>query len=110
MLFRSILGFLVVFFGTAATLIAAVLSYKFRNIRVWRLPVLSAVPPVIVNAVIIGLELTYMIEGAFLGRTFILNAVYVGAGQLIACFALGLPLVYLLEKAGIPQKYLGDLK
>jgi len=110
MLGVNILGFLDIFFGTAATLAAAILSYKFRNIRVRGVPFLSAVPPVIVNAVVIGLELTYMIEGAFLGRTFILNAVYVGVGQLIACFALGLPLVYLLEKSGIPQKYFGAQK
>ena len=107
MLGVNILGFLDILFGTAATLIAAIFSYQLRNIRVRGLPVLSALPPVIVNALVIGLELTYMIEGTFLGKTFALNAAYVGAGQFVACFMLGLPLVYLLEKAGIPQKYFG---
>lgn len=46
-------------FGTLATLIAAVLTYLFRNIKFKRLPLLSLLPPVIVNAVIIGLEIAF---------------------------------------------------
>ncbi|MBR5190814.1 MAG: QueT transporter family protein, partial [Clostridia bacterium] len=44
--------------GTLATLIAAVLSYKTRNIKFKDLPLLSAIFPVLSNAIIIGLEIT----------------------------------------------------
>lgn len=100
----NILGIVDVVFGSAATLVAAILSYRFRNIRMGRLPVLSAVPPVIVNAIVIGLELTYAEVGAFQAQAFAFNALTVGIGQLISCFALGLPLVYLLEKSGAADK------
>ena len=50
--------------GTLATLIAAVLSYKTRNIKFKDLPLLSALFPVISNAIIVGLEITlFMPEG-----------------------------------------------
>ena len=101
----NILGAFDILFGTAATFAAAVLSYRFRKIRVFGLPVLSAVPPVVINAVVIGLELTYVMWGKFVVEAFLINATAVGAGQLISCFALGLPLVYVLEKSGAAQKY-----
>lgn len=104
----NIIGFLDVIFGTAATLIAAICSYKLRKIRVGSFPVLSAIPPVLVNAVIIGLELTYMMTGSFNAGVFAVNALQVGAGQLISCFVLGLPLVYLLERTGLAGKYLSN--
>lgn len=46
-------------FGTAATLIAALLTYALRNITFKGLPLLAMLPPVIVNAVVIGLELAF---------------------------------------------------
>lgn len=104
MLGTNILGFMDVFFGTAATLIAAVCSYKLRNIRFGKLPVLSAVPPVLVNALVIGMELTYMEVNNFDPGIFAANALSVGIGQTISCFVIGLPLVYLLEKTGVYKK------
>lgn len=100
----NILGFLDVFFGTAATLIGAICSYRMRGIRFHNLPVLSAVPPVLVNALVIGLELTYMEAGSFNAGIFAFNALNVGIGQMISCFLLGLPLVYMLEKTGVAKK------
>ena len=32
------------------------------------------------------------------------NALTVGGGELIACFALGLPLLAALERAGVPER------
>lgn len=106
----NILGFLDVFFGTAATLAAAFLSWKLRNVRVWRLPVLSAIPPVLVNALVIGLELTVLEAGGFHAGIFLLNAAYVGLGQAAACFGLGLPLAYILEKTGVARRCFDGLE
>ena len=97
--------------GTVATLIAAWLSYWASGVKLFGLPVLSAVPPVVVNAVIIGLELTLLeMAGAFSFTVFLWNMLYVGVGQLIACFGLGLPLVYALTKTGTADRCFGALE
>jgi len=100
----DILGWLDIPFGTMATVMAAVLSYWLRNIRFKGLPVLSAIPPVLFNAVIVGGELTFLIAGGFQWEVFAIQAVSVGAGEFISCFALGLPLVWFLEKTGVTKK------
>jgi uncharacterized membrane protein len=94
----NILGFLDIFFGTAATFVAALLSYRLRNLRVFGVPVLSAVPPVVLNAIVIGAELSVLETGGFNAAAFAVNALYVAAGQAISCFALGLPLVFVLSR------------
>ncbi len=99
----NILGPLDIVFGTAATFVAAVISYRLRNIRFKGLPVAAALPPVLVNAVVIGLELTYVEFGAFMPGAFAANAFWVGLGQMISCFALGLPLCFALEKTGLAK-------
>lgn len=96
----NMLGILDVFFGTAATLLAAILSWKLRGIKIGSFPVASALPPVICNALIIGLELTILEVGSFVPTVFAMNALSVGIGQSIACFGLGLPLVWLLSRTG----------
>lgn len=89
----NILGPLDVLFGTSATLIAGLLTYFLRNKSIW----LAALPPVIINALVIGAELAFIIEGNYF-TVFALQAVIVGAGQLVACYALGVPLVKILQK------------
>lgn len=86
-------------FGTFATLAAAWLTYYFRNIKFKGIPVLSLLPPVIVNAVVIGFEIAcfYLAEGySFWG--FIISALQVGLGQLIVCFVFGIPFYLVVEK------------
>lgn len=71
-------------FGTLATLFSALLSFWFRRIRFKGYPVLSALCPVLINAGIIGMELT-LYSGAFSFRVFFLSALSVGAGEAAAC-------------------------
>lgn len=85
--------------GTAATLVAALLSYAWRHIRLGRVPWLSLVPPVAVNAAVIGLELTLVVYGRFTWGMYAVQVALVGAGQLIPCIVLGVPLYLLAEKA-----------
>ncbi len=85
-------------FGTLATLISAVLTYYLRNIKFKKLPLLALLPPVLINAVVIGLEIAlfFLPEGlSFYG--FIISALQVGTGQIIACYGLGLPLYLTLK-------------
>ena len=45
-------------FGTAASLIAALLTRAVRKVRIKNVPVLAPLPPVLVNAIIVGLQIT----------------------------------------------------
>ena len=81
-------------FGTLATLLAALWTRKMPN--KW----LAALPPVICNAVIVGAVIAYSAiadAGAF-WPAFSLNALTVGLGELIACYALGIPLINWISK------------
>ena len=85
-----------VVFGTLATLMAAVLTRHIKG-SIW----LRAFPPVICNAVIIGLVLTY----AYGIDLLWMNMLTVGLGQAVVCYVLGVPLVRILEKQPFLQKW-----
>lgn len=95
----SPMGIWDVIFGSAATLLGAVFSRALRNVRIKNLPVLSAMMPVLFNAVIVGLEITMLTptSGAKL-TAFAFSALEVGLGELVVCLALGLPLFSALGK------------
>lgn len=91
----SLLGVFDIVFGSLATLIAAYLTYKIGRMPIqkrwykWLLPA----PSVIVNAFVVGALLYFLAE-----LPFWISVGYVGAGQAIACYALGMPLFFLLNK------------
>ena len=92
--------------GTLATLLAALSGYALRNVRLCKIPVLTLLMPVIFNAVIIGLEIEiFFIEGAFTFTGFLVQAGFVGLGELIACFGIGIPLYLMLKKLNIFEKF-----
>lgn len=95
----SPIGAVDMIFGTGATLAAAVLTYLLRKICVKGLPVLSFLSPVVLNAVIIGLEIDifFLPEGAAVWG-FVSSAATVGLGELAACFLLGVPLFYAVKR------------
>ncbi len=103
----NILGAFDMLFGTLATLIAAVLSYALRGARIGRLPVLSALSPVLINALVIGGELSVLFTNSLAPAPFFTNAAYVAIGQTIPCLVLGLGLVVALEKTGLARKIFG---
>ncbi len=94
----NILGSVDVIFGTLATFSAAILTYSLRKIKFESLPVLAVIPPIIINAVVIGAELSFLIAGSFNFLVFIPQAALVGFGQLLSCFGLGLFLVNIISK------------
>ena len=87
--------------GTAASVIAGIISYRLRHIRHWGLPILSALSPVVVNALIIGAQLSIIISGSLNPVVFAGYALSVGAGQMVACVGLGLPLFKALERTNL---------
>lgn len=94
----SSMGVMDMVFGTLATLLAAVATRAVRHVRVKGIPVLAPLPPVLFNALIVGLEITIVSPEGFLWPVFLYNALSVGAGQLAACYVLGLPLAVLLDR------------
>jgi len=94
-----------ILFGTLATLLGCVFTWLLRGVRVRRLPVLSALAPVVCNTVIIGWEINafFLDVPSWIG--FVSSAVGVGIGELAACVALGLLLVALLERTGLDRLF-----
>jgi uncharacterized membrane protein len=76
-----------IIFGSLATLIAAVLSFKMPK------SYLVPLPPVIINAVVVGIILYYV-----LNVPIYMAMLWVAAGQIIACYGLGYPLMRQLNK------------
>ena len=88
-----------VVFGTLATLLACLVTYKLRDIRVKGLAIPASLPPVVFNMIIVGaFEITFFFsDGAPTAMLAVFNAVPVGIGELISCTILGVALVKLIE-------------
>ncbi|CAM3009757.1 QueT transporter family protein [Hathewaya histolytica] len=82
-------------FGSIATLIAAILTYYIGRSNLKYKKVLAPLPSVLINAIIIGtmLKILYVKD-----MPLYLNMIYVGVGQLVCCYGLGLPLMSIIEK------------
>lgn len=85
-------GMLDIIVGTLATLIGAYLTYKVRN------KMLAPLPPVVVNAVMVGAMLYYIFLGSPDQMPLISIMAWVGLGQVIACYGLGYPLMMILDR------------
>lgn len=86
-------------FGTAATLIASLLTYYLRNIKWRNLPILSALAPVIINGIIIGFEIAFFFtDGKASMTSFLVSGLWVALGELAVCAGLGLPLYSAVSK------------
>ena len=85
-----------VLIGSAATLLAALCGYALRKFCVKGAPVLSAIPPVLFNGLIVGAELSLV-----LGLPFWATAGEIALGELVVVPLLGLPLAVLLKKTPI---------
>lgn len=96
-------GMVDVICGTAATFAAACFSRMFRNVTVKGIPVLAAVPPIIANAVIVGLEVAWFLPEGFSWMGFGASALSVGVGEAAVCLILGIPLMAVLKKASVQK-------
>lgn len=95
-----------ILFGTIASLIAAVITYiigksKSKKVRY----VLGPFPAVIVNAIVVGLEITiFFTDGGASATAFWFNFISVFIGQALVCYIIGIPLIMLLEKNQLYKK------
>ena len=83
------------------TLLACLVTYRLRNIRFKGLALAASLPPVLFNAVIIGIEIAVMFpdpsSSAPIWLACITNGISVGIGELISCTVLGVLLVKIIE-------------
>ena len=88
-----------VVFGTLATLLACLVTYKLRNVRVKGLEIPASLPPVVFNMLIVGaFEITFFFsDTAPTAALAAFNAVAVGIGEIISCTIVGVALVKLVE-------------
>jgi len=86
-----------VVFGTLATLIAALITCRLRK-NIW----LAAIPPVLVNAVIVGGMLHFV-----LALPLIPTMASVGLGELAVVYVLGIPMILALRKVPALQRLTG---
>ena len=88
-----------VIFGTLATLVACLVTYKLRDVRIKGLAIPASLPPVIFNMIIVGaFEITFFFsDSAPTAAMAAFNAVTVGIGEVISCTILGVALVKLIE-------------
>lgn len=92
------------FLGTFATFISAMFTYQLRNIRIKDLPLLSTLPPVVINAIIVGSEITFMVKGKVFDKLFWFNAFSVAFGEFISCCIIGMVLFIFMKKIMIVKK------
>ncbi len=78
--------------GSLATLIAAYFTYKMRK------KILAPLPPIVVNAIIIGFMLYYIFLGSPDETPLLAIMGWVALGQTIVCYGLGYPFMLILDK------------
>ncbi len=94
-------------FGTSATLIAAILTYYIgKSPNKWIKYLFAPLPPVLINAVIVGFEISYFFMGSLESKILITNMVTVLIGQAVVCYGMGVPLMMILNKNRLYEKIL----
>ena len=99
----NIIGLMDLFFGTFATFLSSYLAYQYRKKMIFNLPLLSLSFPVVLNALIIGLELNLVLFPKFNLIQYMILASHVFIGQFIACILIGLALYKFIKRINLFQ-------
>ena len=83
--------------GTLATLLSSLAIYYIARPLKRVGPYLAPLFPTLFNAVIIGFEITMFLPKGAGWTAFLLSAGQVGLGEAVVCFALGIPLYYIIK-------------
>lgn len=100
----NLLGVADIVIGSLATFIGAVMTRALRNVRIKGLAIPSSVPPIIINALFIGAELSFVQTNSFFSPLFWINAAQVAAGQLLSCSVFGVMLTAFIERSGLCRR------
>ena len=103
----NMLGLIDAPIGTLATLIAALLTYWIGKTALPAAPkfLLAALPPVLVNGLVVGWELTFVYQ-----TPFSLNFFSVAVGEAAVCYTLGMLLCAVLRRNSFYKSLFADCK
>jgi uncharacterized membrane protein len=94
----SPLGVVDILFGTLATFLSAVavrmISKYCGKAAVFIIPI----PPTVLNAIIVGLEMVLFTQNEASLIAFLLFALQIAVGEFTVCTVLGIPLYYIVKK------------
>lgn len=80
--------------GSLCTLLAAYLTYLISGTK---RPILAPLPPVLINAFGVSLYLHFLFD-----LPYLLTVLYIAAGEVVACYFLGYPLLkFILNEAKV---------
>lgn len=96
-------GMIDAFVGTTATLLAAIMTFRLKDIKIGTLPIPSILMPVLFNMVFVGIELGVLFfpDNVLMGS--LICGMEVAAGELISVI-LGWFLIRFLDRSGIFKK------
>ncbi len=100
----SAYGLLDIVFGSFATLLAALcmMAFGLRGKGSAFRKALACLPPVVINGVVVGALIAYATTQTMevFWPAFLSNSLWVGFGELVVLFALGLPAMIFLPRTG----------
>lgn len=99
-------GMVDIIFGTLATFVAAFLTFKLKKFTLYGLPLMSLIPPVVINPLVVGLTISIFSPEGFSVAAFFLIFVSIMVGELISCYALGVPLYLFIKRSNLFEKLL----
>ena len=102
------LGPIDIIFGSLATLLAATWTRSIFGKGDWLKPILrdvvSLIPPVLCNALIVGTYLTYLLaDGSVTLKMIGLCILSIGASEAVVVYAIGLPFLFFLRRAKVDR-------
>lgn len=102
------LGFYDMIFGSLASLVAALLMYLFKNVRIRSLPLVSLLMPALSNGIIVGFEIDFFFVGnlSFNLTDFLIQGGFVALGELAVLFVLGTALTIAIEKTRLKEMFI----
>ncbi len=86
--------------GTAATLLACLLTVKIKQ------ALLVPLPTILCNAIIVGAMLAWVLAPDTFWQSFLIFGAEVGAGEAAVLYVLGVPLYLFVKKTGLMEKLL----
>ncbi len=93
-------GVIDIVLGSAATLLAGICTYYIGKSNIGFKKLLAPLPPVLINALAVGVILKYTLNLPFLA-----SALWVGIGEALSCYVLGLLMLSMIEKNPRLKKY-----
>ncbi len=109
------LGPVDIIFGSIATLLSAIctrwLYHALERAKGYIKDLIALLPPVVFNALIVGIYLTFLItDGPVLPALIMTNIAYIALSESVVVYLIGYPLLIVLRKSGVGRIWEGVKK